>query len=56
MVMADPDDDAVLACAFAARVDVIISGDGHLLSLPQDFEFRIVMRNSVPYVVKLKTQ
>jgi putative PIN family toxin of toxin-antitoxin system len=42
LVMADPDDDAVLACAFAARADVIISGDGHLLSLPQDFEFRIV--------------
>jgi uncharacterized protein len=29
----DPDDDAVLACAVAARADVIISGDRHLLNL-----------------------
>jgi uncharacterized protein len=42
IVLADPDDDAVLACAFAARADVVISGDEHLLSLPQEFGFRIV--------------
>jgi len=35
IVLADPDDDAVLACALAARVDVIVSGDGHLLALRQ---------------------
>ena len=29
----DPDDDAVLACALAARADAIVSGDKHLLSL-----------------------
>jgi uncharacterized protein len=29
----DPDDDQVLACAFAAQVDVIVSGDRHLLDL-----------------------
>ncbi|HEV8582491.1 MAG TPA: PIN domain-containing protein [Thermoanaerobaculia bacterium] len=29
----DPDDDAVLACAVAARAEVIISGDRHLLNL-----------------------
>lgn len=29
----DPDDDAVLACAVAARADVIVSGDHHLLKL-----------------------
>jgi putative PIN family toxin of toxin-antitoxin system len=29
----DPDDDAVLACALAARADLIISGDAHLLNL-----------------------
>jgi putative PIN family toxin of toxin-antitoxin system len=29
----DPDDDAVLACAAAARVDAIISVDRHLLQL-----------------------
>ena len=32
-VSRDPDDDAVLACALAARVDLIISGDADLLSL-----------------------
>jgi uncharacterized protein len=30
---ADPDDDAVLACALAAKADVIVSGDRHLLTL-----------------------
>ena len=29
----DPDDDAVLACALAARADLIVSGDAHLLNL-----------------------
>jgi predicted nucleic acid-binding protein len=32
-VTRDPDDDAVLACALAARADLIISGDAHLLNL-----------------------
>lgn len=30
---ADPDDDAVLACAIAAYAEVVVSGDGHLLDL-----------------------
>lgn len=29
----DPDDDAVIACALAARADLIVSGDKHLHSL-----------------------
>jgi len=29
----DPDDDAVLACALAARADLIVSGDGDLRAL-----------------------
>ena len=29
----DPDDDALIACALAARADLIGSGDKHLLSL-----------------------
>ena len=33
VVKADPDDDAVLACAVAARVEVIVSGDSDLLAL-----------------------
>lgn len=32
-VEADPDDDAVLACAVAARAEVIVSGDSHLLAI-----------------------
>ncbi|HZF12597.1 MAG TPA: putative toxin-antitoxin system toxin component, PIN family [Thermoanaerobaculia bacterium] len=42
IVLADPDDDAVLACALAARVDVIVSGDGHLLALGQVEGIRVV--------------
>lgn len=32
-VCRDPDDDDVLACALAARVDLIVSGDRDLLSI-----------------------
>ncbi|MEA1053209.1 putative toxin-antitoxin system toxin component, PIN family [Lamprobacter modestohalophilus] len=32
-VCRDPDDDAVLACALAGRVDVLVSGDDDLLTL-----------------------
>lgn len=31
--LADPDDDHVLACALAARADLIVSGDAHFLNL-----------------------
>ena len=34
-VLADPDDDNVLACALAAQADLIVSGDRHLLRLAQ---------------------
>lgn len=37
VVLADPDDDAVLACAVAAQADFLISGDHHLLDL-QSYE------------------
>jgi len=33
VVEADPDDDAVLACAVAAHAEVIVSGDSDLLDL-----------------------
>ena len=33
VVLADPDDDHVLACALAAQADLIVSGDRHLLDL-----------------------
>jgi putative PIN family toxin of toxin-antitoxin system len=32
-VLADPDDDHVLACATAAKAELIVSGDHHLLDL-----------------------
>jgi len=32
-VCVDPDDDKFLACAEAAKADVVVSGDEHLLSL-----------------------
>ena len=32
-VCPDPDDDAVLACALAAKADLIVSGDSDLLNL-----------------------
>ncbi len=32
-VCADPDDDKFLACAEAAKADVIVSGDEHLLKM-----------------------
>jgi putative PIN family toxin of toxin-antitoxin system len=35
VVLADPDDDAVLACAVAAQGQAIVSGDSHLLQLGQ---------------------
>ena len=42
MILADPDDDAVLACAVAAHSEVIVSGDGHLLDLEQYQDIRII--------------
>ena len=33
VIVEDPDDDQVLACAIAANADTIVSGDNHLLSL-----------------------
>jgi predicted nucleic acid-binding protein len=33
VVIEDPDDDKVLACALAARAEAITSGDQHLLAL-----------------------
>ena len=35
VVLADPDDDAVLACALTAQAEIIVSGDSHLLRLIQ---------------------
>ena len=35
VIINDPDDDAVLACAVAAKVDLVVSGDPHSAKLAQ---------------------
>jgi uncharacterized protein len=35
VILDDPDDDHVLACAQAAKAEIITSGDSHLLSLKE---------------------
>jgi putative PIN family toxin of toxin-antitoxin system len=42
VIVDDPDDDAVLACAVAAHAEVIASGDSHLLRLGEHQGIRIV--------------
>ena len=42
VIVADPDDDAVLACALAADAAYIVSGDPHLLSLKRYHAVHIV--------------
>lgn len=42
IVTADPDDDEVLACAIAARADLVVSGDRHLIALETHRGIRIL--------------
>jgi len=42
VIVEDPDDDAVLACAVASQAEVIASGDSHLLQLKEYGEIRIL--------------
>ena len=42
VVLADRDDDDVLACALTAQGDVIVSGDSHLLDVEQHHAIRIL--------------
>lgn len=42
VVINDPDDDQVLACAVAAHADLVVSGDHDLLSLNNYQGIRIV--------------
>lgn len=41
-ILDDPDDDQVLACALAAKAELIVSGDRHLLDLKEHRGIRIV--------------
>ncbi|MDZ7699070.1 MAG: putative toxin-antitoxin system toxin component, PIN family [Deltaproteobacteria bacterium] len=38
----DPDDDKFLSCALSANVDILVSGDNHLLDLKKYHSIRIV--------------
>ncbi len=42
VILVDPDDDAVLACALAADAGIIVSGDSDLLDLKEHKEIRIL--------------
>ncbi len=42
IVIRDPDDDAVLACAIASEAEIIASGDDDLLSLKSHQDIRIL--------------
>lgn len=42
VVLADRDDDAVIACAVAADGEVVVSGDSHLLDLKEYGAIRIL--------------
>lgn len=42
IIIDDPDDDQVLACALSAKTDIIVSGDRHLLDLQKHQGIRIV--------------
>jgi putative PIN family toxin of toxin-antitoxin system len=42
VILADPDDDAILACAISAQCGIIVSGDSHLLDLKRHQNIRIL--------------
>lgn len=48
IIAEDPDDDEVLACALAARAELIVSGDRHLLKLAEYQGIRIVRPVELP--------
>ena len=47
----DPDDDAILACAVAAQVDYLVSGDVHLKRLKGYKGIRIVSPSDFPAIL-----
>ena len=47
MIKVDPDDDKVLACAKAAKAEIITSGDNHLLNLKEYEGIRILTVNQL---------
>ena len=51
VIAADPDDDAVLACALAVAADAIVSGDHHLLELAK--YRKIPIRTPAQFVIDI---
>lgn len=47
VILADPDDAKVLACALTAKAEIIASGDSHLLDLKEYQGIRILTVNQV---------
>lgn len=47
IIIDDPDDNSVLECAIAARADVIVSGDNHLLNLSSFRNMPILTANQL---------
>ena len=47
VIKADPEDDKVLACAKAAKAEIIASGDSHLLNLKEYEGLRIMTVNQL---------
>lgn len=54
MILDDPDDDHVLACALAAQADLIVSGDHHLLDLKTYQDIRIVTATEALQLITAK--
>jgi len=52
VILADPDDDAVIACAVTTGSEVIVSGDSHLLDLKQYQTIRII--TAAEFVAEMK--
>lgn len=52
IILADPSDDNVLACAIACKADFIISGDKHLLNLGEYENIKILNVNK--FLAKVK--
>jgi predicted nucleic acid-binding protein len=47
VIKADPADDHVLACAKTANVEIIVSGDNHLLNLGEYGGIKIMTVNQL---------
>ncbi len=53
VIIRDPDDDAVLACALAAECEIIVSGDNDLLDIKQYQGLRILTATELLTVLSI---